>query len=281
MHDGKDPGAGEIIALRGFVIGEQPRDRLIFAEAAGRLIVDEQVELACRKHVGEETPRADDLHVETAGKFRHRDILALGMIDVADTPMQIARPHAVLVLEHAARDERGRVGIFAHPGAPSAQILRPRDAAIGPYVDRGVAEDARGEDRDADIGAGAARGIGDVAAERQLGDVEIGAGEGAGEHLLMRRGDEFGRATQNGDAAVDDTPRTIVVATGDRQAQSHEASSPAKTAQTDRAVRRSESLRTKQRSVRRRAPTRAFADLRSPARATKKGRVVLCLRINA
>jgi hypothetical protein len=84
-----------------------------------------------------------------------------------------------------------------------------------------MAEDAGGEDRNADIGAGAARDVHHVAAEGELGDVEIGAREGAEEHLLVRGRDELGRAAGDGDAAIEDAARAVVVAAGYRQTIGH------------------------------------------------------------
>src|SRR4051794_10309337 len=63
---------------------------MVLVEAARRLIVDKQIELTRYEHVQEETPLAGDLDIEIIGQRRHPDMRALGVIDIADTPLQVA-----------------------------------------------------------------------------------------------------------------------------------------------------------------------------------------------
>jgi len=77
-----------------------------------------------------------------------------------------------------------------------------------------VAEGARQEDGHADIGAVALRDLHQEAAERQLGDVELGVPEGAEEDLLRIERHEDRLDAVDADLAVDERPVAVVVADG-------------------------------------------------------------------
>ena len=129
--------------------------------------------------------------------------------------------HAVFVLHHAAHpDHRGDL-IFRQADALAAQVLGLADAGVLADVDAGMAEDARHEGRNADIGRGAGRDRADVARERNLRDVEFLESEGAVENLLRIERQVGHRAALDLDPAVLDRLRAVVIAAGDRYRHFH------------------------------------------------------------
>jgi hypothetical protein len=80
-----------------------------------------------------------------------------------------------------------------------------------------VAEGARNEDRNADIGAVVLRRFDREARQRQFADIEFGGAEGAEEDLLRRQRHENRINTVDPHRAVDQRARAVIVADGDRQ----------------------------------------------------------------
>ena len=155
------------------------------------------------------------LQIDIRRKLEVRALLAAGLLDAAVAPADFGRFHAVLVLQDAADPDVGGDLVFRQADGLAFQILRPRDAAVGPDVDAGMAKQARDERRDRDVVVLSARDLQRIARERQLADVEFLVLEGAVERLLglERRADQL--AALDLDAAVEQRARPVVVTAGE------------------------------------------------------------------
>ena len=143
---------------------------------------------------------------------RHRHLLVPSrLLDAAGAPAQIGRADAVLVLQDAARPDRRRDLVFRHADDAALEIGGRPDAAIGPDIDRRMAEGARDEGGDRDIRRVVAVEQHEVAAQRELGDVELGMAQGAEERLLDRQRKERGIAAFDRHPAVNQRTGAIVV----------------------------------------------------------------------
>jgi hypothetical protein len=80
-----------------------------------------------------------------------------------------------------------------------------------------MAERARREDRETDIGAGSASDMQQEGARRQFADIELGALERTPEHLFRRHGHEFEPVPLDADRAVEQAARAVEIAARDRQ----------------------------------------------------------------
>src|SRR6185312_11220733 len=94
------------------------------------------------------------------------------------------RSNAVILLEEDAHPNAGGELIFRQADTPATQIRGCADAAVVADENRPVAEHARGEHRDADIGVVAARGLDGEARQRQLADIELRSTESTEKDLL-------------------------------------------------------------------------------------------------
>jgi hypothetical protein len=120
------------------------------------------------------------------------------------------------VLHHPAHpDHRGDL-IFRQADALAAQVGRRADAGAGADIDAGMAEDARHECRDADIGRGTGGDRPQIARERDFRDVELLELEGAVEDLLRVERQIGDRAAVHLDATVPDRGGPVVIAACDR-----------------------------------------------------------------
>src|ERR1043166_9537107 len=119
--------------------------------------------------------------------------------------------YAVLVLQHPAHpDERGAL-IFRHAHPLAAQVLRCVDAGRGPHVDAGVAENAREERRNADVGRAAVGDRAQEAGERNFANVELREAECPVEYFFGFELQKSHVTTLHRDAAVAYRRRAAVV----------------------------------------------------------------------
>src|SRR4029453_15942015 len=189
---------------------------LAVEEGRWRARREQRIELAVAQHVDQRLPGLERLEVEAGDGLERRPLAAAGLLLPAVAPMDLVGPHAVFVLHHAAHPDHRRDLIFGQADALAAQVLRGADASTGADVDAGVAEDARYESRDADIGRGAPRDRAQIARERQLRDIELVELEGAVEDLLRIERQIGDRAAVDLHASVPDCRRAVVVAACDR-----------------------------------------------------------------
>src|SRR5579863_1675047 len=101
------------------------------------------------------------------------------MLDAAGPPAQGRGSDAVLVLENAARPDQCGQLVFGYAYAAANQVAGPRDAGVRPDIDAGMAKRAGEKGGNGDVGRRSARALDHVAAERELGDVELGAAQSA------------------------------------------------------------------------------------------------------
>ncbi len=147
-----------------------------------------------------------------AGRELDRDLLRPARIlDPAPHPGDVGRLHAVIVLQHDTRPDAGGELIFGLADALALEVGRRLDAVLA-HIDRVVAERARDEGRDGDIGIIAVGGLHREARHRQLADVEVLAAEGPEENLLGRQVHENGIDAVDLDRAVHEGTHAIIVA---------------------------------------------------------------------
>ncbi len=210
MHDGEDAGAREVVLLDAHVIGEEACDvRRAGEKAFRRLVRHQRVDLAGGEHVGE--IRAVRDHRDAHAARLHADH-RLGVVGVRGpaTPVDVGRAHAVLVLQHAARDQRRGHRVFAHAHGPADQVARRADAPVGAHEERRVAEHPRREHRQRDVAAVAGRREIQEVGEAELGEVVRIGVERLGEQLLQRRTVERRVEAGHGDAPVDERLGAVV-----------------------------------------------------------------------
>jgi hypothetical protein len=135
------------------------------------------------------------------------------MLDAAADPVDVAGLDAEIVLEDRARpDDRGQL-ILRHTDLAAPEVLRLVDA-VGPHVDRGVAEHTGDKSRHANIGTLSGCGLDREARQRTFTDIELLAAKGTEKNFLRRQGHEDGINAVDGHGTVDQRPVAIVVADG-------------------------------------------------------------------
>ena len=122
----------------------------------------------------------------------------------------------MIVLENGAHPHVRRELIFRQPDFFAFKVRRSPDA-VGPDIDRVVAERARHERRHADIGGFSLRDLDREARQRQFADVELGLTERSEENFLRTERHEYRVYAIDLHEAVGQRPDAVVIADGDGQ----------------------------------------------------------------
>ncbi len=144
-----------------------------------------------------------------------------GLEQPALHPVQVRGLHPELVGEQGSRPDVGGQLVLGDADPLALQVLGPGDAAVGADVDGGVAESPRGEHRNADVRAVAARRSQRKGRQRQLADVERLLAEGAEEDLLRLQVHEDRRAAVDPHAPLRQRPHPVVIPDRNGELQAH------------------------------------------------------------
>src|SRR4051812_46627223 len=120
------------------------------------------------------------------------------------------------MLEQAAHPDDGGDLVFRQTNALSTQILWCANARVRADIESRMAENARHEGRQPDIGRSPRRNGAQITRERHLGDVEFLVAEHPEEYLFGIERQVGHGTTLDLDPSIDDRTRAVIIAACNR-----------------------------------------------------------------
>src|SRR5262249_30588244 len=203
------------------VVWEQTRDRRRACEKQLRDIEREQrIELTRFEHLLQRLPPGEEIEPDVVSKIERDQRRLDEAVEPAHEPVHVLRLDAVILLQHAAKeDEAGRAPLRRTDAFP-LKILRPVDAGAAAHVNEGMTEDLGERDRDRHERALAAAFERRVGGKREFGDLELLVVEHALEGLARTQNLDIEVDALRLHAPVDQRPGAIVVPAGERELES-------------------------------------------------------------
>ena len=189
VHDGKNAGSAEIVALDvERLLEEPPHHCTTPPKSRGRPGRDQRVDLSTLQHLRQRAVRGREAHGDSH-RLGGLEWNATGLFEPALHPFNVGRAHSVVVCQDAARPHRGGHLVLGYTDPFATKVLRAADARALVDEDARLSEEARRKNRDRDEVVGAATAAHYIPAQRELRCVELAVLSHAPEDFLHAQHD--------------------------------------------------------------------------------------------